>query len=86
MSGATPTWLARAHLQTYRELLTRFLNEAGAVDPGGIARQLLVLIEGATVISAIDGDPSVGTDARALAEAVLASASGLRRPSRSSRS
>ncbi|HEY3894000.1 MAG TPA: TetR/AcrR family transcriptional regulator [Pseudonocardiaceae bacterium] len=81
VSGAIPTRLARAHLQSYRELLTQFLNEAGAVDPGGIARRLLVLIEGATLISAIDGDPSVGADARALAEAVLASASGLSGPS-----
>lgn len=81
VSGAAPTRLARAHLQVYRELLTRCLAEAGAGDPGGVARQLLVLIEGATVISAIDGDPSAGTDARSAAEALLASAIELTPPS-----
>jgi AcrR family transcriptional regulator len=80
VSGAAPTRLARAHLQFYRELLTRCLNEAGAADPEGVARQLLILIEGATVVSAIDGNPSAGMDARAVAEAVLASALGSTRP------
>lgn len=66
--------LARHHLQTYRDLLVGCLAEAGIADPAPLARQLLVLIEGATVISAIDGDPAPAADARTAAEALLASA------------
>ena len=73
-SGGAPTLLARAHLQTYRELLARCLTEAGVDCPESLARQLLILIEGSTVISAVDGDPAAGTDARRVAEALLAAA------------
>jgi len=66
--------IARQHLTRYRGLLQRRLREAGLADadePAALARQLLLLIEGASVVTAIDGDPAAGTDARAAAERLL---------------
>ncbi|HEY0573850.1 MAG TPA: TetR/AcrR family transcriptional regulator [Pseudonocardia sp.] len=66
--------IARRHLTRYRGLLERRLHEAGLADtgdPAALARQLLLLIEGASVVTAIDGDPAAGTDARAAAERLL---------------
>ncbi len=73
-AGGMPTMLARAHLDAYRELLGHYLAEAGIDAPERLARALLLLIEGATVISAVDADPTAGADARAVAETLLASA------------
>lgn len=64
--------LARAHLARYRELLESHLSDAQAADPPALARQLLLLIEGATVVTSIDREPTAGHDARAAAEALLA--------------
>lgn len=70
--GDTPaTRLAREHLNTYRRFLTACLTDAGAQDAQTLARRLLILIEGATVISAIDHEPAAGEDARALAAELL---------------
>lgn len=68
------TELARAHLARYRGMLEAHLRDAGLADPAPLARQLLVLIEGATVVALIDGDPRVGRDARAAALTLLDSA------------
>lgn len=69
-----PTRLARVHLQTYRDLLERCLDETGVKHAHGLARQLLMLVEGATVISAIDADPSPAVEAREAAEALVVAA------------
>jgi hypothetical protein len=50
------TRLARAHLQTYRDLLRGCLRDAGVADPDRLARPLLLLVVGATVVGAIDAD------------------------------
>lgn len=71
--------IARRHLARYRGLLERRLREAGgfeprlaaAGDPAALARQLLLLIEGASVVTAIDGTPDAGADARTAAERLL---------------
>lgn len=63
--------VARAHLTRYRELLERCLAEAGVTDRAMLARQLLLLIEGATVITLIDTDTTAGTDARRVAAMLL---------------
>ena len=66
--------IARRHLTRYRGLLERRLREAGLADTGdptALARQLLLLIEGASVVTAIDGGPAAGMDARAAAERLL---------------
>jgi AcrR family transcriptional regulator len=74
VSDPTTTDLARRHLQAYRDFLTDRLDEAGIRDPEALADQLLILIEGATAISAIDGTPVAGNQARALAEELLEAA------------
>jgi AcrR family transcriptional regulator len=69
------TQLARRHLQAYRDFLSQQLRDADVRDPEQLASRLLILIEGATTISAIDGDAAAGQQARALAEELVASAS-----------
>jgi AcrR family transcriptional regulator len=66
--------IARRHLTRYRSLLEQRLREAGlpdTADPAALARQLLLLIEGASVVTSIDGTSTVGADARAAAERLL---------------
>jgi AcrR family transcriptional regulator len=63
--------IARRHLARYRQLLEDRAREAGAADPAALARKLLLLIEGASVITAIDGTPDAGADAREAAEQLL---------------
>ncbi|HEX4356964.1 MAG TPA: TetR/AcrR family transcriptional regulator [Pseudonocardia sp.] len=67
--------IARRHLSRYRGLLERRLREAGppegGADPAALARQLLLLIEGASVVTSIDGTATAGADARAAAERLL---------------
>ncbi len=69
--GSSAREVTRGHLQRYRDLLERLLAEAGVPVPAPLARQLLLLIEGATVIAQIDGDGACCTDARVAAEALL---------------
>lgn len=66
--------LARRHLQAYRDFLAHILCEAGAEDADArdLASRLLVLIEGATVIAAIEGTTDAGQHARAVARQLLA--------------
>ncbi|GAB2745789.1 TetR/AcrR family transcriptional regulator [Kitasatospora kifunensis] len=63
--------LPRAHLMRYRELLEGLLSEAGIAEPAALARHMLLLIEGATMITAIDGEAAAGHDARAAAEVLF---------------
>src|SRR5439155_23198524 len=65
--------IARRHLARYRELLETRLSEVGVSDPEPLARQLLLLIEGASVVATIDGAGG-GADARAAAVTLLAAA------------
>lgn len=73
---ATVTTLAREHLRRYRDLLEVRLAEIAPppADPALLARQLLLLIEGATIIAAIDGPADAGADAHAAAAALIAAA------------
>lgn len=66
--------LARRHLHAYRDFLCQCLRDAGTREPEQLAGRLLILIEGATTISAIDGDAAAGQQARALAEELVSSA------------
>jgi AcrR family transcriptional regulator len=63
--------VARDHLAGHRELLTTLAADAGAADPELAGRQLLILLEGATVVAAVTGDPDAAADARRLAQAVV---------------
>jgi AcrR family transcriptional regulator len=64
--------IARRHLTRYRELLTARANQAGLPDAPVLARQLLLLIEGASVVTSIDGTAAAGLDARRAAEVLMA--------------
>lgn len=66
--------IAREHLNRYRRLLTERLVEAGVSTPEPLARQLLLLIEGVTMVTTVDGDDAAGEDARAAARLLIESA------------
>jgi AcrR family transcriptional regulator len=58
--------IAAKHLSRLHELFARLAARAGAPDPDLAGRQLMILLEGATVVAAMTGDPRAATDARAL--------------------
>jgi len=64
-----PRRLDQDHLRFYRQLFERLLT--GARNPEVTARQLVVVLEGATLISAVDQDPGLGTEARVIVETLL---------------
>lgn len=66
--------LTARHLDRYLELLTGIARSAGAAEPDVVGRQLLMLVEGATVVADQHGAASVGDHARAAALALLAAA------------
>jgi AcrR family transcriptional regulator len=63
--------VAPNHLGHLRDLLTNLAADAGAREPALAGRQLLILLEGATVVAALTGDADAATDARELARSVL---------------
>lgn len=81
-TDAVRTITAR-HLGRYLELLTTIADRAGAADPHRLARQLLMLVEGATVVADHHNPNSAGEDAYQAALILLAAA---RRPDGCSRS
>ncbi|WP_410607714.1 TetR/AcrR family transcriptional regulator [Amycolatopsis sp. lyj-109] len=65
------------HLGRYLDLLTEIAEGAGAADPLRLARQLLILVEGATVVADHHNPAHTGELAREAALTLLAAA---RRP------
>ncbi|MCX5563405.1 TetR/AcrR family transcriptional regulator [Streptomyces sp. NBC_00038] len=64
--------VAERHLARYRELLTGIAERAGAPEPARLGRQLLILLEGATVVANHhDPDGHAAQDARLAALALL---------------
>lgn len=67
--------IGRLHLRKYRDLLEERLTDIGLdhLQAHSLAAQLLLLIEGATAVTAVDGPGSgAGQDARRAAIALLA--------------
>lgn len=62
------------HLDRYLELLTDIAGRAGAADPQSLARQLLMLVTGATVIAAHHDRSGPGDHARQAALTLLSAA------------
>jgi len=62
------------HLDRYLDLLSGIAARAGAADPDGLGRQLLMLVEGATVVAAHHGVADTAAQAREAALALLAAA------------
>jgi AcrR family transcriptional regulator len=63
--------LTARHLDGYLEILTPIARRAGAARPGVLARQLLMLVEGATVVAAHHDAADAGNHARDAALALL---------------
>ena len=63
--------VARNHLARHLELLTALAAQTDATDPQLVGRQLLILLEGATVIAALTGDAGAASDAQQLARTLL---------------
>jgi AcrR family transcriptional regulator len=59
-----------------RSLLTELAREAGVPDPEGLARQLHLIYDGASLSARMDHDPSAAVAARAAAETLLDAALG----------
>ncbi|MEU8362624.1 TetR/AcrR family transcriptional regulator [Nonomuraea sp. NPDC048882] len=62
------------HLGHYLDLLTGIASRAGAVDPPVLGRQLLMLVEGATVVAAHHDPAGAGEAARQAALTLLSAA------------
>ena len=62
-----------------RGLLTDLAAEAGAPDPAGLARQLHLIYDGASLSARMDHDPSAAVAARAAAAVLLDAALGAAR-------
>ena len=54
-----------------RGLFTDLAEQAGATNPGELARQLQIIYDGAGLAAGMDHDPSIAKSARAAAEALL---------------
>jgi AcrR family transcriptional regulator len=54
-----------------RALFTDLADQAGATDPGELARQLQAVFDGAGISASLDHDPGIARSARAAAEALL---------------
>jgi AcrR family transcriptional regulator len=67
------------HLDRYLDLLAGIAARAGAANPDGLGRQLLMLVEGATVVAAHHGVADSASQAREAALTLLA-AGGHARP------
>jgi len=67
--------IAARHLDRYRDLLADIATRAGAAEPAGLAQQLLMLVEGATVVAdQHNADRHVAAHARQAALTLLAAA------------
>lgn len=62
------------HLDRYLDLLTGIAGRAGAADPHALGRQLLMLVEGATVVAAHHDRAGTAAHARRAALALLSAA------------
>ncbi|NUO57664.1 MAG: TetR/AcrR family transcriptional regulator [Hamadaea sp.] len=66
--------ITAAHLGRHLDLLTGIAERAGAADPQVVGRQLLMLVEGATVVAAHHDRADVGKHALGAALALLPAA------------
>jgi AcrR family transcriptional regulator len=74
--------VAREHKAAMRRRLADLAAEAGAEEPGALAERLFVLLEGAYVTAAMEGDGGVVERARELGAEMVAAATGRRQEPR----
>ncbi|MCE0461040.1 TetR/AcrR family transcriptional regulator [Pseudomonas uvaldensis] len=63
--------VAKLHKQKLLDYVTRLCVEQGAEDPDALARQLLILIDGAITVALVMGDPRAADNARAMVDTLL---------------
>ncbi|MGH3730621.1 MAG: TetR/AcrR family transcriptional regulator [Micromonosporaceae bacterium] len=68
--------IAARHLDRHTGLFTGIARRAGARDPDGLGRQLLALMEGATVLADLRGDADAAETAKQAALALLRTSRG----------
>jgi AcrR family transcriptional regulator len=68
--------VARRHKHELLEYLRLLVADAGLADADAVARQLLVLVDGAIAVALVSGDPAAADDARDAAR-ILLSARGI---------
>lgn len=62
---------AAEHKRIREDYITAIATQAGARDPAQLARQLMLLIDGATVLRQVTGCPEVVNEARTAAELLV---------------
>ena len=86
-SNSAAAEIAAAHKRSLAAYLERLARTEGATDPEGLARELLLLVEGAIVTASIQRDARAADDAREMAKRAMAahglSGSGAAQPTRS---
>ncbi len=65
--------IVTSHKQALTEYLARLARSEGAAEPEALARELLLLVEGAIVTASIQRDPRAADDARSAAAKLIAS-------------
>jgi len=63
--------VAKEHKQKLLDYLIELCNEYGAADPDALAKQLLILIDGAITIARVMGDHTSADSARDIAQQLL---------------
>ena len=74
LNAARP--FAQAHAQNVERYFEDQAKEAGLHDPRGLAVQLLMLLEGASVVVLVKGDAKAAELARSAAASLIAGAAG----------
>jgi AcrR family transcriptional regulator len=81
-----PAWrLIQEHSQYVEGWLREQLALAGASDPAGVARRLVILVQGAVGAALLHGDPSFAQDAHAMAAEYLSLVEAAQPPDAASR-
>jgi len=68
--------IVASHKQALTEYLARLARSEGAAEPEALARELLLLVDGAIVTASIQHDAGVADDAREAAVKVIAGSRG----------
>lgn len=63
--------VARQHKQKLLDFVLKLCTEHGVQDPQALARQLLILIDGAITVALITGNPDAAADAQSVARTLL---------------
>lgn len=63
--------VARQHKQKLLDFVLKLCTEHGVQDPHAMARQLLILIDGAITVALITGEPDAAADAQSVARILL---------------